>query len=362
MNLFRILAQDKGTKARVCEITTAHGTFLTPCFMPVATNATVKTLTPDNLKECNVFVLISNAYHLHRKPGEKVIEKLGGLHKFMNWHRPILMDSGGFQVFSLSELTDVSDEGVEFKDPLNGNTIFFTPERVIGIQESLGADIIVQLDQPVPYPSSYEITKEATLRSLNWAKRSINAKKRSNQLLWGIVQGGVFNDLRKLSAKSLLDMGFEGFAIGGLSVGEGQELMFSAIESILEILPDKYPRYLMGVGTPEDIIKAINMGIDLFDCVLPTRNARNGYAFTSNDVVRIKNLQYQTDESPLDSNCRCYTCRNFSRAYLRHLFLAEEILGLSLLSLHNVYYFQYITETIRQKILTIRDFKDKIIL
>lgn len=347
---FDIVRQSPTTHARAAEFTTPHGKLLTPAFMPVATNATVKTLSPVNLKDANVSVLICNAFHLHRKPGEKVVEKLGGLHKFMNWDGPILTDSGGFQVFSLSKLTDISDEGVEFKDPLNGDTIFFTPEKVIEIQESLGADIIVQFDQPVPYPSSYETTKEATLRSLKWAERSLKAKKRKDQMLFGIVQGGVFNDLRKISAQSLLDMGFDGFAIGGLSVGEGPELMFEAIKTILEIIPSKYPVYLMGVGTPDDIVRAINMGVDLFDCVLPTRNGRNGYAFTSNGIVRIKNQQYQEDQSPLDNNCGCYTCTNFTRAYLRHLFQAEEILGLTLMSIHNIYYFQSLIKVIREKI------------
>ncbi|MDI6788985.1 MAG: tRNA guanosine(34) transglycosylase Tgt [Planctomycetota bacterium] len=353
MNSFRfnIIAKGKTSKARVGEFITPHGTFQTPAFMPVATNATVKTLSPSVLRDCKVSVVICNAYHLHRSPGERVIEKSGGLHKFMNWNAPILTDSGGFQVFSLSELTDASDEGVEFKHPVSGETVFFTPEKVIQIQESLGADMIAQFDQPVPYPSTYEITKQATLRSLNWAERSIKIKRRSDQMLWGIIQGGVIDELRELSAKTLLSMGFEGFALGGLSVGEGSEMMFSAIQVTTQLIPDKYPRYLMGVGTPEDIVRAIEMGIDLFDCVLPTRNGRNGYAFTSTGVVRIRNQQYQEDLSPLDSNCRCYTCANFSRSYLRHLFQTGEILGLTLLSMHNIYYFESLVENIRERIL-----------
>lgn len=349
---FNIVTKDKSSKARQAEFTTPHGKFQTPAFMPVGTKATVKTLTPDNLKDAGVDIFIANTFHLHRYPGEKVIANMGGIHKFMNWDRPIVTDSGGFQVFSLAKLTDISDEGVEFKDPINGSTIFFTPEKVIEIQEAIGADIIVQLDQPVPYPSSYEETKDATLRSLKWAQRSLKAKTRKDQLLWGIVQGGTYDDLRRLSAQSLLDMGFKGFAIGGLSVGEGSELMFKAVATTLEIIPQEFPRYLMGVGTPEDIITCINLGVDLFDCVLPTRNGRNGYAFTSNGIVRIKNKQYQEDNTPLDSNCKCYTCTNFTKAYLRHLFQTEEILGMTLMSIHNIHYFETLVRRIKEKIRT----------
>jgi len=348
---FNIIARDKSSKARAGEWNTPHGPIRTPAFMPVGTNATVKALTPQQLKDCNVSVLICNAYHLHRRPGEKIVAQMGGLHKFMNWPGPILTDSGGFQVFSLAELTDISDEGVEFKDPINGDTIMFTPEKVMAIQEALGADIIVQFDQPVAYPATYEATKEATLRSLKWAERCLKAKQRSDQMLLGIVQGGVFKDLRELSTKSLLDMGFTGLAIGGLSVGEGSELMFESIKAIRDLIPPELPVYLMGVGTPEDIIEAVNLGIDLFDCVLPTRNGRNGYGFTSNGNIRIRNLQYQSDQSALDPDCKCYTCMSFTRAYLRHLFQSEEMLGPTLLSIHNVYYFQSLMKQVREKIL-----------
>ena len=352
MDLFRfnIIAKDKTSKARAAEFTTPHSKFQTPAFMPVGTNATVKTLTQQQLKDANVDIFISNTFHLHRYPGEKVIAQLGGIHKFMNWDRSIITDSGGFQVFSLADLTEISDEGVEFKDPLNGDTIFFTPEKVIEIQEAIGADIIVQFDQPVAYPASYEATKEATLRSLKWAERSLKAKTRKDQALWGIVQGGIYDDLRRLSAQSLLDMGFEGFAIGGLSVGEGSDLMFKSVATTLEIIPEKYPRYLMGVGTPEDIITCIDLGIDLFDCVLPTRNGRNGFAFTSDGIIRIKNKKHQLDNTALDANCKCYTCTNFTRAYLRHLFQTEEILGMTLLSIHNIHYFESLVAGIRNRI------------
>ena len=356
-----IIAKDKSSQARAGEWNTPHGPIRTPAFMPVGTNATVKALTPQQLKDSNVSVLICNAYHLHRRPGEKIVAQMGGLHKFMNWPGPILTDSGGFQVFSLSELTDISDEGVEFKDPINGDTIMFTPEKVMAIQEALGADIIVQFDQPVAYPATYEATKEATLRSLKWAEQSLKAKSRPDQMLLGIVQGGVFQDLRELSTKSLLDMGFAGLAIGGLSVGEGSELMFESIKGIRDLIPPELPVYLMGVGTPEDISGAIKLGIDLFDCVLPTRNGRNGFAFTAQGSLRIRNLQYQSDPAPLDAQCKCYTCANppeipggragFSRSYLRHLFQSEEMLGPTLLSIHNTYYFQSLVKQIREKIL-----------
>jgi queuine tRNA-ribosyltransferase len=359
---FNIVAKDKSSQARAGEWHTPHGPIRTPAFMPVGTNATVKALTPQQLKDCNVLVLICNAYHLHRRPGEKIVEQMGGLHKFMNWPDPILTDSGGFQVFSLSaahsgeprhgrELTKVTDTGVEFKDPINGDTIMFTPEKVMAIQEALGADIIVQFDQPVAYPATYEATKEATLRSLKWAGQSLKAKSRPDQMLLGIVQGGVYKDLRELSTKSLLDMGFTGLAIGGLSVGEGSELMFESIRTIRPLIPPEFPVYLMGVGTPEDITAAVQLGIDLFDCVLPTRNGRNGFAFTSQGSLRIRNLQYQSDKSALDPDCKCYTCLNFSRSYLRHLFQSEEMLGPTLLSMHNVYYFQSLMKQTREKIL-----------
>ena len=351
MFTFKLNAACPDTKARAGVMTTAHGEVATPVFMPVGTLATVKSLSPEDLEACGAQIILGNTYHLYLRPGCEILDIFSGVHGFMGWNRPILTDSGGFQVFSLSELTDISDEGVEFKDPINGDTIMFTPEKVMAIQEALGADIIVQFDQPVAYPATYEATKEATLRSLKWAEQSIKAKSRPDQMLLGIVQGGVFKDLRELATKSLLDMGFTGLAIGGLSVGEGSELMFESIKAIRDLIPPELPVYLMGVGTPEDIIEAVNLGIDLFDCVLPTRNGRNGYGFTSNGNIRIRNLQYQSDQSALDPDCKCYTCMSFTRAYLRHLFQSEEMLGPTLLSIHNVYYFQSLMKQVREKIL-----------
>jgi len=347
---FKIIARDKNTKARIGEFTTPHGTFLTPAFMPVGTQATVKTLSPRDLKDAKVSILLCNAYHLSCRPGEEIIQKLGGLHKFMNWSGPILTDSGGYQVFSLARLVRVTDEGVEFKSEPSGEKKFFTPEKVIEIQEALGPDIIMPLDQPVPYPTTYELSKQAVERTLDWAIRSLKSKKREDQMLFGIIQGATFKDLRTYCTEKLLDMEFPGYAIGGLSVGEGRDVMFENLQTVMDIIPPKYPRYFMGVGTPEDIIRAIGMGVDLFDCVLPTRNGRNGWAFTSKGIIRLRNSIHKDDNSPLDENCDCYTCRNFSRGYLRHLFNTEEILGLSLVSLHNIYYYESLTEKCREAI------------
>lgn len=356
---FNIIARDKTTQARAGEFRTPHGTFLTPAFMPVATHATIKTLSPRDLKNAKVSILLCNAYHLNRRPGEAIIRELGGLHKFMNWDGPILTDSGGYQVFSLSRLTRVTDEGVEFKSDPDGSPTFFTPERVIEIQEALGSDIIMPIDQLVAYPTSYEMARVAMERTLEWARKSLQAKKRLDQtrlndsvgqVLFGIIQGSTFKDLRTHCTEKLLEMGFPGYAIGGLCVGEGTTLMFETLQVMLDIIPPQYPRYFMGAGTPEDMIRAIGMGVDLFDCVLPTRNGRNGWAFTSNGIVRLRNSIHKNDKSPLDENCGCYTCQNFSRAYLRHLFNAEEILGLSLVSLHNIYYYETLMEKAREAI------------
>jgi len=347
---FKLIAQDKNTKARVGEFNTPHGTFSTPAFMPVGTQATVKTLTPRDLKDAKVSILLCNAYHLSRRPGEEIIRELGGLHKFMNWDGPILTDSGGYQVFSLSRMVKTTDNGVEFKSEPDGNNVFFTPERVIEIQEALGPDIIMPLDQPVAYPTTYAIAGKAVERTLEWAKRSLAYKKRDDQMLFGIIQGATFKDLRTYCTEKLLEMELPGYAIGGLSVGEGTGEMFESLQTVMDIIPQKYPRYFMGVGTPEDIIRAIGIGVDMFDCVLPTRNGRNGWAFTSEGIVRLRNNVHKDDKSPLDKNCDCYTCRNFSRAYLRHLFNTEELLGLSLVSLHNIYYYQTLMEKCREAI------------
>ena len=348
---FKVIAEDKATKARVCEFNTPHGKFMTPAFMPVGTQATVKTLSPRDLKDAKASIILCNAYHLSCRPGESLIKKMGGLHKFMNWSGPILTDSGGYQVFSLSRMVKVTDDGVEFRSEPDGGKKVFTPESVVKLQEDLGPDIMMPLDEPVAYPATKELARKAMERTIDWAKRSLESKKRNDQLLFGIVQGATFKDLRKECTEKLLDMEFPGYAIGGLSVGESMDLMFESLGIVMDIIPKEYPRYFMGVGTPEDIIKAIGMGVDMFDCVLPTRNGRNGWAFTSEGVIKLRNSIHKEDESPLDKNCSCYTCKNFSRSYLRHLFMAEEILGLSLVSLHNIYYYQTIVEKAREAII-----------
>lgn len=354
---FKIIARDKTSRARLGEITTPHGTFQTPTFMPAGTQATVKTLSPDQLRHAKVDILLCNAYHLSLRPGEETIKALGGLHKFMGWTGPILTDSGGYQVFSLSDqrsknpqLIRIDDKGAEFRSPVDGTPVFFTPERVIAIQESLGADIIMPFDQPVAYPCEYEIARRAMERTLDWARRSLAVKKRKDQVLFGIVQGSIFPDLREQCINALEEMDFPGYAIGGLSLGEGNIRMHETLNLITDKIPDGKPRYLMGVGMPEDMIKAIGLGVDMFDCVLPTRNGRNGWAFTGKGILRLRNSAHKNDPAPIDKTCGCYTCQNFSRAYLRHLFYAEEILGLNLVSLHNIYYFETLMERTRQAI------------
>ena len=362
---FKKLADDKTSRARLGQVTTPHGAFPTPVFMPPGTKATVKTLNPSQLKEAKVEILLCNAYYLTLRPGIEIIKKIGGLHKFMGWDGPILTDSGGYQVFSLAaprsknpRLIRINDEGVEFRSYIDGSSVFFTPERVIEIEEALGADIIMPFDQPVAYPCEYEMAKKAMERTLDWAQRSKNVKKRDDQVLFGIVQGGIFPDLRQECIARLEEMDFPGYAMGGLSVGEGNQKMIETLAFTVKNLPVDKPRYLMGVGLPRDILTAVREGVDMFDCVLPTRNGRNSWGFIDptpdvpEGILRIKNSGYKDDELPIDRNCGCYTCRNFSRAYLRHLFNSEEILGLSLMSLHNLYYFETLMERIRAVIKT----------
>jgi queuine tRNA-ribosyltransferase len=358
---FRLLASDKNTKARCGEISTSHGYIATPAFMPVGTQATVKTLTPYQLKEANVPALLCNAYHLFLRPGDNVIKKLGGLHKFMQWDRPIITDSGGYQVFSLADLTNVTDDGVEFQSPIDGSRKFLGPENVMEIQNALGADIIMAFDECLPYPCENDRARQSMYRTINWAERCHKAHQDENQTLYAIVQGSVFKDLREECADRLVEMEFNGYAIGGLSVGEGNLLMNEVLEYTVPHLPEEKPRYLMGVGFPADILDGIEHGIDLFDCVIPTRNGRNGCAFTSEGKLKINNSSYREDERPLDVNCHCYTCQNFSRAYIRHLLTAKEILGLSLMSLHNISYFEDIMQKARQSIIdgNYRQFKSQ---
>ena len=347
---FQLITTERDSNARLGKISTKHGVIDTPIFMPVGTHAAVKSITPEELKENNTSIILSNAYHLFLRPGSKLIKNMGGLHKFMNWNRPILTDSGGFQVFSLNKLAKIKEEGVYFNSHINGSKCFLSPEVSMEIQEDLGSDIAMAFDEPVPHQSSYEYTKKSNEMNSRWAERSKKSRQHENQALFGIIQGGMFKDLRKQSVENLLEIRFDGYAIGGLSVGEPKDLMLEIIDYTVPLLPDDMPRYIMGVGTPEDIIKGVLCGIDMFDCVIPTRNARNGTLFTSEGKVVIKNAKHTDDESPLDSNCQCYTCRNFSRAYLRHLFLIQDILSMRLNTIHNIHYYNNLMKKIREEI------------
>jgi queuine tRNA-ribosyltransferase len=347
---FTILATEPQTGARCGRLETGRGVIHTPVFMPVGTSGTVKTLTPDDLKGLGVEIILCNAYHLYLRPGHKLVSEMGGLHRFISWDRPILTDSGGYQVFSLAGLCKVTDEGATFQSHLDGSCHFFSPESIIEIQEGLGADIIMTLDECIAYPSSPSATREALERSVQWAERCRRARKRSDQLLFGIIQGGFYPDLRREAAMRTIELGFEGYALGGLSVGESRPMMLEVVERVVPMLPENHPRYLMGVGMPEDLVESVIRGIDMFDCVIPTRHARTGWLFTSFGRVIIKNAQYAKDDSPIDPACDCYTCRHFSRAYLRHLFMAQEILGLRLNTIHNLHYYLRLMQGLRQAI------------
>ncbi len=348
---FDIIQKSNEGEARIGEIQTPHGRVKTPVFMPVGTQATVKGLTPEELKALGVEIILANTYHLYLRPGYEVIEMMGGLHKFMHWDGPILTDSGGYQIFSLRSLREISEEGATFKSHIDGASHFITPELAIHIQESLGADIITCLDECTPYPATYEYALRSLELTTNWAKRSKAAKTNSHQALFGIIQGGMHKDLRKRSAIEIVEMDIDGYALGGLSVGEDKSLTLEMIGYSIPFLPQDRPRYIMGIGTPEDIVECVYRGGDMFDCVLPTRNARNGMLFTSTGKVLIKNSRYRLDEGPIDEYCNCYTCRNYTRGYLRHLFMAGEILGLRLNTIHNLYYFVHLMKDIRQAIL-----------
>ncbi len=344
---FEILKKDHSSAARLGRIITAHGSIDTPVFMPVGTQATVKTLTPEELYEIGVKIILANTYHLYLRPGEELVAAAGGLHAFMNWERSMLTDSGGFQVFSLSKLRKISDEGVYFNSHIDGSSHFLTPEKVMAIQQALGADIAMCFDECAPYPCSYEEAERAVVRTTLWAGRCCRSHKHEYQALFGIIQGNVFPDLRQRSAAELLDFDFPGYAIGGLSVGEGKEEMYHILEISTKLLPAAKPRYLMGVGEPEDLLEGVSRGIDMFDCVLPTRLARHGTAYTREGKITVRNAVYARDFSPLDVDCDCYVCKNYSRAYLRHLIKAGEILALRLLSYHNVYFLTHLMENIK---------------
>lgn len=342
----------KQTGARRGVVHTPHGDIETPIFMPVGTQATVKSLTPEELKEdVKAQIILSNTYHLYLRPGNKIVKEAGGLHKFMNWDRPILTDCGGFQVFSLSDLRTISEEGVEFKSHLDGSKHFFSPEKVMEIEEDLGADIIMAFDECVEPNATYEYTKNSMERTTRWAQRCKAVHKNTDkQGLFGIIQGGFFEDLRKKSAEDLIKLDFPGYAIGGISVGETKEDFLRILKYTAPLMPQNKPRYLMGVGTPDYLIEAAIAGIDMCDCVLPTRIARNGTALTSHGKVVIRNATYERDWNKLDDECDCYTCKNYTRAYIRHLIKANEILGVRLLSIHNLRFLTRLMERIRDEI------------
>ncbi|MGD9412591.1 MAG: tRNA guanosine(34) transglycosylase Tgt [Desulfobacterales bacterium] len=350
---FDVIAESSTTRARAGVIETAHGKVETPIFMPVGTQGTVKSLTPEELLSAGAQIILGNTYHLYLRPGCEVIKQFSGLHKFMNWSGPILTDSGGFQIFSLAKLAKVSEKGVTFQSHIDGSRHLLTPEKTIGIQTCLGSDVIMCLDHCIQYPAEREATRQALEITTRWAARCKTAwQDRSNEngALFGIVQGGMFKELRKSSSEALIALGFDGFAIGGLSVGEPVETMMEIADFTLATLPDKKPKYIMGTGTPENLIELVALGADMFDCVLPTRNARNGQVFSQQGTLNICNAKYRHDTNPLEPGCACYTCRNYSRAYLRHLYMAKELLAYRLNTLHNIYFFLNLMKRVREAI------------
>lgn len=348
---YELIKQCPHTGARAGRIHTPHGSFDTPIFMPVGTQASVKTLAPEELKEMGAGIILSNNYHLFLRPGSKLVKEAGGLHKFMNWDRAILTDSGGFQVFSLGDLRKISEEGVTFRSHIDGSKKFLSPEIATQSQMDLDADIIMAFDECVPYPADFKYTRESMELTLRWAQRCKDTMTNPNQGLFGIVQGGMYKDLRIECANRLVDMDFPGYAVGGLSVGEPKELMYEMLDITLEHLPQNKARYLMGVGTPDCLVEGVMRGIDMFDCVYPTRVARNGTAMTWNGRLVIKNAQYEHDFHPIDEHCNCYTCRNYSRAYIRHLVRVNEIFGLRLLTIHNLHFLIDFMRQMRQSIM-----------
>lgn len=348
---FELLHTDPTSAARRGRITTSRGMIETPVFMPVGTQGTVKAVLPETLHDIGSQIILGNTYHLFLRPGHELIQRLGGLHKFMHWSGPILTDSGGFQVFSLGKLRKIDEDGVRFQSHLDGSNKILTPESSVHIQQALGADILMVFDECIPYPSTRTYVEDSTARSMRWAKRSLAAHDRSDgSALFGIVQGGMYEDLRRESAQILMDIGFDGYAIGGLSVGEGAEEMYAVMDYTLPLLPKQQPRYVMGVGTPENLVEGVRRGVDMFDCVMPTRNARNGVLFTHSGKISIKQAQYENDPAPIDPHCDCYVCRNYSRAYLRHLFKCNEILASMLNTQHNLHYYLSLMEQMRSAI------------
>ncbi|MGB3160773.1 tRNA guanosine(34) transglycosylase Tgt [Carnobacterium sp.] len=348
---YRLIKKEKHTGARLGEIITPHGTFETPMFMPVGTLASVKSIAPEELETMGANIILSNTYHLWLRPGEDIVEEAGGLHKFMNWDKGILTDSGGFQVFSLSELRQIEEKGVHFRNHLNGSKMFLSPEKAIQIQNKLGPDIMMSFDECPPFDESFDYVKKSVERTTRWAERGLKAHAKPNsQGLFGIIQGAGYKELREQSAKELVAMDFPGYSIGGLSVGEPKHSMNEVLEYTTPLIPENKPRYLMGVGTADSLIDGVIRGVDMFDCVLPTRIARNGTVMTSQGRVVIKNAKYERDFGPLDPKCDCYTCKNYSRAYIRHLIKADETFGLRLTSYHNLYFLLNVMKDVRQAI------------
>ena len=349
---YRLIKKEKHTGARLGEIITPHGTFPTPMFMPVGTQASVKSIAPEELDAMGANIILSNTYHLWLRPGEDLVEEAGGLHKFMNWNKGILTDSGGFQVFSLADLRNIKEEGVYFRNHLNGQKLFLSPEKAINIENALGADIIMSFDECPPFFESYDYIKKSVERTSRWAERGLKAHKYPDrQGLFGIVQGGGHKDLRQQSARDLVSLDFPGYSIGGLSVGESKAEMNNVIDFTTPSLPEIQSRYLMGVGSPDALIDGVIRGVDMFDCVLPTRIARNGTCMTSHGRLVVKNAKYARDFTPIDDNCNCYTCRNFTRAYVRHLLKADETFGLRLTSYHNLYFLINLMKQVREAIM-----------
>ncbi len=344
---FEVIKESKKTKARLGKLYTSHGIIDTPVFMPVGTQATVKAMTSRELERLGIQIILSNSYHLYLRPGYNLIAQVGGLHKFMGWKGAILTDSGGFQIFSLGELNKISDEGVFFNSHIDGSKHFINPEKAMEIQMALGSDIAMAFDECISYPAGKYQVEIAAQRTIQWAKRCKEAHNSSSQSLFGIVQGGAFKNLRIENANKLVELDFPGYAIGGLSVGEPKSLMYEILDCTVSCLPNNKPRYLMGVGAPQSILEGIIRGVDMFDCVLPTRNARNGSLFTSFGKLSISNAKYRDDFTPLDNKCQCYTCQNFTRAYLRHLYMSKEILASILGTIHNLYFMSSLMKNIR---------------
>ncbi|WP_293718781.1 tRNA guanosine(34) transglycosylase Tgt [uncultured Phascolarctobacterium sp.] len=347
---YELIKECSRSGARLGKLHTPHGTFDTPMFMPVGTQATVKTLSPEELYAMGSQVILSNTYHLFLRPGHELVRKAGGLHNFMRYNRGMLTDSGGFQVFSLGAMRKIKEEGVTFRSHIDGSKKFLSPEIATEVQEALGADIAMAFDECIPYPADFDYAKQSTLRTTRWAKRCLDTHTREDQSMFGIVQGGMYPELRKMSAEQLTEMDFAGYGIGGLSVGEPKPLMYEILSQTTEYMPKNKARYLMGVGTPDCIVEAVNLGVDMFDCVFPTRVARNGTAMIPEGRLVVRNAIYAEDFRPIDERCSCYTCRNFSRAYIRHLFKAEELFALRLLTIHNLHFLLEFTRQIREAI------------